>query len=111
MVVIDAANMQQTEFPPGGSAPETGVYEELNVFGTPTGNVIVLARTETFPVLPMGFTWRPLSSLSAAEIRDRAAHCRAMAGTASTEDVRDALLKLAVRFDKLASERENSELS
>ena len=65
---------------------------------TPTGNLILVAQRQTFPVLPLGYTRRPLLSLSAAEIRDRAARYRAMAATASTTDVRDALLGLAERL-------------
>lgn len=106
IVGTDDAHMQQTEYQAGSNAPEAGLYEELNIFGTPTGTVILMADAETFPSHPVGFTYRPLTSLSVAEIRDRAAQFRAMARTATTAEVRDALFRLATRFDDLAVKRE-----
>lgn len=100
--------MRAAEFRSGDIAPESGVYEELNVLGTPTGSVIVMMRGETFPITPRNFTWRPLSGLSVGELRERASRYRAMAGTASTGHVMQSLLKLAERFDGLADDREQA---
>lgn len=55
-----------------------------------------------------GLAWQPLTRLSAAELRVKAAEYRRMATTATTEQVRDALLQLARRFDALACQRERS---
>ncbi len=51
-------------------------------------------------------TDRPrLSDLTPAELRARAMKYRAMAATATTADVRDALIRLAVRFEEMAAGR------
>jgi len=47
----------------------------------------------------------PLSSLSIAELQTRAADLRKMAETARTLHTRDALLRLAGRYARLAQER------
>jgi hypothetical protein len=39
-------------------APLTGHYEELNVFGTPTGVMIHGHAGERLPEQPRGFAWR-----------------------------------------------------
>ena len=103
--------MKLVEFSSGEPAPDAGPYEELNVFGTQTGKVIVVQEGETFPAAPRGFSWRSLSALSVAELRERAAHFRAMAGTATTEGAKNSLLKLGDRFDALATKRESGGLS
>ena len=36
----------------------TGHYEELNVFGTPTGKVEHVREGERLPHAPRGFGWR-----------------------------------------------------
>ena len=41
--------MAFTDHVPGEPAPRAGVYEELNVFGTPTGRLAVVAKDEEFP--------------------------------------------------------------
>jgi hypothetical protein len=46
------------EHRPGDPAPETGHYEELNVFGSPTGRVHHATDGESLPPSPRGFTWR-----------------------------------------------------
>src|SRR5579872_6730367 len=43
---------------PGERAAETGRFEELNIFGTPTGKLTHADRGERLPVAPQGFTWR-----------------------------------------------------
>jgi hypothetical protein len=49
--------------------------------------------------------WRPLSEQSADELLARAAKYRSMAATASTQEVMDALRRLADRFEAKAAER------
>lgn len=101
--------MVYTEYLPGDRAPGSGEYEELNVFGTPTGRVAAVAKDEELPAAPRGFTWRPLAEHSIDELRARAAEDRRMAGTATTASVRDSLRKLGERFDALANRRESGE--
>lgn len=101
--------MAFTEYQPGDRAPDAGEFEELNVFGTPTGRVATLAKDDPFPVTARGFTWRPLAEHSVDELRARAAEYRRMAGTATTASVRDSLRNLADRFDAMADRREREE--
>ena len=42
---------------PGESAPRDGLYQEHNVFGTPTGRRVAIRIGESLPSAPMGFTW------------------------------------------------------
>ena len=42
---------------PGEPAPGAGVYQEHNVFGTPTGRHVTLGAGELLPRSPLGFTW------------------------------------------------------
>ena len=46
------------DYQPGDPAPETGDYEECNVFGSPTGTVAHVRKGEPLPGAPRGFTWR-----------------------------------------------------
>ena len=46
------------EHQPGDSAPETGPYEEPNVFGTLTGKVHHAQEGDQLPSAPRGFKWR-----------------------------------------------------
>ena len=101
--------MERDEFRAGDVAPAAGAYVQLNVLGAPTGMAIVLTERDTFPAAPRGFTWKPLGACSASELRDRAAYYRQMAGTASTTETRDELLKLAQRLDGLADQREEKD--
>jgi hypothetical protein len=39
-------------------APLTGHYEELNVFGTPTGTIVHGHAGEHLPCQPRGFAWQ-----------------------------------------------------
>jgi hypothetical protein len=43
---------------PGERVSETACYDELNVFGTPTGNTTHVKQGERLPHGPVGFTWR-----------------------------------------------------
>ena len=101
--------MASSEYQPGEPAPSAAAYEELNIFGTPTGRIAVLAKDETFPPAARGFRWRPLSDHSVAELRARAAEYRRMAQTARTPNAMDSLRRLAERFDAMADQREREE--
>jgi hypothetical protein len=101
--------MAFTEYQPGDRPPGPGEYEELNVFGSPTGRIAAVAKDEELPAAPRGFTWRPLAEQSIDELRVRAAEYRRMARTATTASVRDSLHKVAERFDSLANRRESGE--
>ena len=46
---------------PGDIAPHEGMYQEHNVFGTPTGRRVTIAVGERLPSAPLGFTWTYLS--------------------------------------------------
>jgi hypothetical protein len=43
---------------PEEQALVTGTYEQLNVFGPPTGIVVDVRRGETLPPAPRRYTWR-----------------------------------------------------
>lgn len=100
--------MALSEYQPGGCAPDTGEYEELNVFGTPTGRIAAVEKDEQLPATARGFSWRPLRDRPVAEIRASATEYRRIAETARTAEVRDSLRKLAERLDNLADQRERS---
>jgi hypothetical protein len=51
---------ERQEHQPGTHAPATGHYEQLNVFGTPTGKVLHVLEGEQLPHAPRGFTWRQI---------------------------------------------------
>jgi hypothetical protein len=51
-----------TRIEPGAAAPVTGVYQELNVFGTPTGRQTIAQEGEQLPHAPIMFSWRLKSS-------------------------------------------------
>ncbi len=97
------------EYEPGTPAPVAGSYQELNIFGVPTGAAVYSAKGALLPRLPRGFRWRfvarPLiSEMSAADLLARAADFQRMAATAATVETRDALLRIAKRF-KVAAEK------
>ncbi len=50
--------MESSEHKPGDPAPASGRYEELNVFGTPTGRVHHAREGEPLPGAPRSFSWR-----------------------------------------------------
>ena len=54
---------------------------------------------------------RPLpSEMTDEQLRDRTAEYRRMAATASTVEIRDALLRLAERFERLTVQQEQTGL-
>jgi hypothetical protein len=52
---------ERQEHQPGTHAPATGHYEELNVFGTPTGRLAHVREGERLPGSPRGFSWRQVT--------------------------------------------------
>jgi hypothetical protein len=48
----------EVEHQPGEQAAATGHYEELNIFGSPTGKTAHAEQGERLPIAPHGFTWR-----------------------------------------------------
>jgi len=54
----------------------------------------------------MSDDYRPLSQRSSAQLRAEAQNYRRMAATAHTADTENSLLKLAIRFEALAEQRE-----
>jgi hypothetical protein len=53
---LDAAHCQ-----PGEPAPETGWYQLLNVFGTPTGERVFIEIGTPSPDAPRGHEWQLIS--------------------------------------------------
>jgi hypothetical protein len=51
---------EREEHGPGTHAPVSGHYEELNIFGTPTGRVEHVREGERLPHAPRGFSWRQI---------------------------------------------------
>ncbi len=49
--------MKVREYPPGARAPSAGIYEQLNVLGTPSGVRITVAQGDVLPPAPRGWTW------------------------------------------------------
>jgi hypothetical protein len=101
--------MQHAEYRAGDVVPHSGDYEELNVFGSWTGRVVQVTEGDRFPASARGFTWRPLSQRSAAELRGQAANYRRMSQTARTAPALSGLRKIADRLDTLADQRESEE--
>jgi hypothetical protein len=48
----------EEEHQPGDRAPATAHYEELNVFGSPTGTDVHVREGDRPPPAPRSFTWR-----------------------------------------------------
>ena len=46
------------EHQPSTHAPITGRFQELNIFGSPTGKIEHVQEGERFPRAPRGFSWR-----------------------------------------------------
>jgi hypothetical protein len=57
--MLRTISVSDREHLPGEHAPATGHYEELNVFGSPTGVVHHAREGKRLPAAPHGFTWRP----------------------------------------------------
>ena len=42
---------------PGQSAPVSGTYEPINIFGSPTGVRVTVAQGQPLPTAPVGYSW------------------------------------------------------
>ena len=43
---------------PGSPAPAPGTYEEVDVFGKPTGRTVIVRAGDRLPHSARGFSWR-----------------------------------------------------
>jgi hypothetical protein len=116
----NAMNCYGYDVRPGERAPLSGLYEELNVFGSRTGRTVFVLEEEHLPAAPREFSWRslahfgvkmaegskPFSQRTPEMLREQAAEYRRMAETSYTIVVREGLLKLASRLEALADRRE-----
>jgi len=50
--------MVEEHIAPGSPAPAPGTYEELNIFGVPTGRRVTVRDDEELPRSARGFRWR-----------------------------------------------------
>jgi hypothetical protein len=55
--------MDEEDYAPGTAAPQTGLYEGLNIFGSPSGSRVWVAEGDRFPAAPVGFKWRLVPDL------------------------------------------------
>ena len=99
---------------PGTPALITGSYQQLNGAGIPAGTAIHVRQGNLLPELPRGFAWRflarpSIAQMSGAELSARAAEYRQMAATATHVQTRDALLRIATRFQDFAANRADDE--
>jgi hypothetical protein len=56
---------ERPEFVSGEVAPKTATYEEINIFGQPTGIRAGVSRGCPFPRSPIGYFWRSVEEHSA----------------------------------------------
>jgi hypothetical protein len=95
---------------PGQRAPHSGVYEQVNACGGPSGAVAYVQEGDQLPPAPRGLTWQPLARRSPAALREEAIEYRRLAESASTANVTFALFEIANRFDDLAEQCERDGL-
>jgi hypothetical protein len=57
---------QRPEHAPGEAAPAAGTYEQLNIFGRPTGIRVNVVHGHPLPPAPLGHNWT-LAEENAAE--------------------------------------------
>jgi hypothetical protein len=50
--------IDREEHQPGTRASITGRFEELNIFGSPTGKIEHVREGERLPPAPQGLSWR-----------------------------------------------------
>jgi hypothetical protein len=53
------SNLARPEHWPGELAPAAGTYEQLNIFGRPTGIRVNVQHGHPLPPAPMGHNWTP----------------------------------------------------
>jgi hypothetical protein len=51
--------MPEAEYQPGDPAPVSGVFHEVNIFGTPTVLTAQVEAGDPLPGAPVGFHWVP----------------------------------------------------
>jgi hypothetical protein len=49
--------MVKPEHAPGEAAPISGTYEQLNIFGEPTGIRVKVGHRHPLPSAPLGHNW------------------------------------------------------
>jgi hypothetical protein len=54
----DQDGMMKDTHVPGEPAPKSGVYAEMNVFGSPTGRRVQVQAGQELPKAPREFRWR-----------------------------------------------------
>ena len=54
--------VEPINYAPGSAAPESGTYEQLDVFRIPTGITEHVIRGERLPLAPRGYTWRKMAN-------------------------------------------------
>jgi hypothetical protein len=57
-MLLWAAMTHDAEHPPGATAPVTGLYRLLNVFGNPMEHSVHVRRGQPLPHAPVGQGWR-----------------------------------------------------
>lgn len=98
--------MALNTYNPDENARSSGQYQELNIFGAPTGRIALMTEGDRLPSSPRGFSWRPLAERSASELRAEGNKYRRMAETATTMEVAASLRKIADRLDAMADQKE-----
>lgn len=99
---VSVGDMARDEFEAGDHAPAAGLYLQLNVLGTLTGETVEMQQGEMLPALPRGFSWKPLSAHTTVGLFQLAVHHRNTAKTASARQTRDHHLRLSQVFEGLA---------
>jgi hypothetical protein len=94
--------MAHDDLRPLSPAPRGGLFEEINLFGAPTGVMTRVNRGEALPGAPRGFTWRPLPDVPREELLRRAESVREMANRLEISRAREALFRLATGLEGLA---------
>jgi hypothetical protein len=63
---------RRPEHAPGEAAPATGTYEQLNIFGGPTGIRVTLTHNHPFAEAPIGHSWTLIERMRLIEtVRER----------------------------------------
>ena len=58
---------QKLEYKPNEKAPISGIYELLNIFGSPHGKTAFVCQGERLPLAPRDYTWRQRVGLDGAD--------------------------------------------
>jgi hypothetical protein len=101
--------MEVDDHQPGDDAPHTEHYEELNVFGSPTGTVVHRLQGEPLPSSPRGFTWLAIKTTN-EQRRQSAANAHALADSLPDSADRDTLLQIAKEHLRAIERQEQPDL-